>query len=147
MRNYGKANIRWIFANSIDKTNLEDIYSRNKIRHEIVEKLSDEERKNYIKIIDEENEKLLAIKNKIESSINLEKVDEILSLNEEEFVIALNMLVKSVDPTSKVSKSYCKEIRKALKSKYCTQEATAAFEDLIEHISAKYILLSYTFKS
>lgn len=33
--------------------------------------------------------------------------------------------------------------RKALKSKYCTQEATAAFEDLIEHISAKYILLSY----
>lgn len=102
---------------SIDKTNLEDIYSRNKIRHEIVEKLSDEERKNYIKTINEENEKLLAIKNKIESSINLEKVDEILSLNEEEFVIALNMLVKSVDPTSKVSKSYCKEIRKALKSK------------------------------
>lgn len=33
--------------------------------------------------------------------------------------------------------------RRALKSKYCTQEATTAFEDLIEHISAKYILLSY----
>lgn len=33
--------------------------------------------------------------------------------------------------------------RNNLKSKYCTQEATASFEDLIEHISAKYIILSY----
>jgi adenine-specific DNA-methyltransferase len=32
--------------------------------------------------------------------------------------------------------------RTALKSDYCTNKA-AAFEDLIEHISAKYILLSY----
>lgn len=33
--------------------------------------------------------------------------------------------------------------RSALKSKYCTQEATKAFEDLIKNIKAKYILLSY----
>jgi len=33
--------------------------------------------------------------------------------------------------------------RTALKSKYCTQEATKAFEELIESIKAKYILLSY----
>lgn len=33
--------------------------------------------------------------------------------------------------------------RTAIKSKYCTSEATAAFEDLISNISAKYILLSY----
>lgn len=33
--------------------------------------------------------------------------------------------------------------RSALKSKYCTQNATSAFEKLIESIEAKYILLSY----
>lgn len=33
--------------------------------------------------------------------------------------------------------------RDALKSKYCTQDATEAFEDLIKHIQANYILFSY----
>lgn len=33
--------------------------------------------------------------------------------------------------------------RKALKSDYCTTKATAAFEDLINNIKAKYIILSY----
>lgn len=33
--------------------------------------------------------------------------------------------------------------RSALKSAYCTKEATDAFADLIEHINARYILLSY----
>lgn len=33
--------------------------------------------------------------------------------------------------------------RSALKSKYCTQEATKAFKELITNIKSKYILLSY----
>jgi len=33
--------------------------------------------------------------------------------------------------------------RTTLKSAYCTKEATGAFADLIEHINARYILLSY----
>ena len=33
--------------------------------------------------------------------------------------------------------------RTALKSAYCTKQATEAFADLIEHINARYILLSY----
>lgn len=33
--------------------------------------------------------------------------------------------------------------REKMKSKYCTQGATEAFEDLIKNINAKYILLSY----
>lgn len=33
--------------------------------------------------------------------------------------------------------------RTALKSKYCTREAPAAFEDLIKNISTKYIVVSY----
>ena len=33
--------------------------------------------------------------------------------------------------------------RSAQKSEYCTKQAEAAFEDLISHITAKYILLSY----
>ena len=33
--------------------------------------------------------------------------------------------------------------RTGLKSNYCTLKATAAFEDLIQHCDAKYILFSY----
>ena len=33
--------------------------------------------------------------------------------------------------------------RKILKSDYCTKNATAAFEDLIQHCNARYILFSY----
>ena len=33
--------------------------------------------------------------------------------------------------------------RTELKSKYCTKEATIAFEDLVSHLNCKYILLSY----
>lgn len=33
--------------------------------------------------------------------------------------------------------------RSSMKSKYCTQNAAQAFEELIEHIQSKYILLSY----
>ena len=33
--------------------------------------------------------------------------------------------------------------RSGLKSKYCTREATEAFEDLIENLNCKYIVLSY----
>ena len=33
--------------------------------------------------------------------------------------------------------------RTKLKSKYCTRSATSAFEELIDDINAKYILLSY----
>ena len=33
--------------------------------------------------------------------------------------------------------------RTAIKSKYCTRSAPAAFEDLIENLNAKYIVVSY----
>lgn len=33
--------------------------------------------------------------------------------------------------------------RSALKSDYCTTKAADAFEDLVDHIKARYILLSY----
>jgi adenine-specific DNA-methyltransferase len=33
--------------------------------------------------------------------------------------------------------------RTALKNDYCTNKATAAFEDLIKNVNAQYILLSY----
>ena len=43
----------------------------------------------------------------------------------------------------KVSGVARKMDRTALKSDYCTIKATQAFEDLIKHVKAKYILLSY----
>ena len=42
----------------IDESNLGDSYKRNRIRHEIVEKLGKEDRERYLKIIEEENREL-----------------------------------------------------------------------------------------
>lgn len=101
---------------SIDKTNLQDVYLRNKIRHEIVEKMNDKQRQEMIEKINSENKKMSGIKNRILASVDLSDVNQLLTLKNEEFVIALNMYVKTIDQSAKVSKSYCLEIKKALKS-------------------------------
>ena len=98
---------------AIDKTNLENTFLRNKIRHEIVEKLSNKQRKEYLKTIAEKNQELKAVNQKI-SKVNLGNVDEITKLDDFEFTIALNKLVKKASKETLVSKKYALEIKKAL---------------------------------
>lgn len=100
---------------SIDLSNLTDDFERNKIRHSIVSKMTDNDRFNILLEIKEKNEsmnkKIKYLKDK-----NLNDKNVLLSLDNDEYVIALNMLIKRFDASLSLSSSCCQEIRKILLS-------------------------------
>ena len=100
---------------AIDKTNLEDRFLRNQIRHQVVEKLSSEERQNILKGISIENEKLSAIFETI-SKIKTNSVQEFNRLNDTEFLYAIVMLGRRVKNDFAISKKQGEELRKILLS-------------------------------
>ena len=100
---------------SIDKTNLEDVFLRNQIRHQIVEKMSKEERMKVLKEMDEDNARLAAINEKI-SALDSDKIEDYNRLNDEEFLYALVALGRKYDPAFTISRNQGLEIRKALQS-------------------------------
>ena len=100
---------------SIDQSNYDTKLKRNKIRHEIVSKMSLQERQNILNKIDDENNQLRAILN----SINMEKlceVDYILSLDDVRLSYALNFCVKSLDNSLFLSSNNVGQVKTALKS-------------------------------
>ena len=84
---------------AIDKTNLEDHFLRNQIRHSVVEKY----------------EKLSQIFITI-SKINDNKIDSYLRLNDVEFLYAIVALGRKLKPDFIVSKKQGEELRKVLES-------------------------------
>lgn len=100
---------------AIDKTNLENDFERNKIRHEIVEKMNKEEREELLKQIQYRN---FLIETKLDylSKLDLEDVEQLETLDIEEFIYAINLLVKRVDEAASISKKQCLEILKAIES-------------------------------
>ncbi len=100
---------------AIDKTNLEDHFLRNQIRHSVVEKLSPFERKDILSEIDQANEKLSQIFITI-SKINYNKIESYLRLNDVEFLYAIVALGRKLKPDFIVSKKQGEELRKVLES-------------------------------
>jgi tRNA(Ile)-lysidine synthase len=100
---------------AIDKTNLEDHFLRNQIRHSVVEKLSPIERKDILSEIDQANEKLSQIFITI-SKIKDNSVEDYLRLNEVEFLYALVALGRKLKPDFIISKKQGEELRKVLLS-------------------------------
>ena len=100
---------------AIDKTNLEDHFLRNQIRHSVVEKLSPIERKDILSEIDQANEKLSQIFITI-SKINDNKIDSYLRLNDVEFLYAIVALGRKLKPDFIVSKKQGEELRQVLES-------------------------------
>ena len=100
---------------AIDKTNLENHFLRNQIRHSVVEKLSPIERKDILSEIDQANEKLSQIFITI-SKINDNKIDSYLRLNDVEFLYAIVALGRKLKPDFIVSKKQGEELRKVLES-------------------------------
>lgn len=99
----------------IDKSNNDIVFVRNKIRHNVVRKLNDEERKKLLDEIDEENKKLDVLLSSISLS-KLKNKDYILSLDEKSVLYALNMLKNQAGNFPDLSKKQCMEIIKILKS-------------------------------
>ena len=100
---------------SIDKTNLQDVFLRNKIRHQVVEKMTKEEREKILKEMAEENEKLAKIQEKI-SQIQTKNIEEYNRLNDDEFLYAIVRLGRTLKPSFTMSRAQGLEIRKIFKS-------------------------------
>lgn len=101
---------------AIDKSNLTDRYLRNVIRHKVVEKLTNEERKKYLLEIKKSNEQLQAILDKITQIDNCLN-ESYLRLNDTELLYALVLKGRQLKIDFKMSKKQGIEIRKILSSK------------------------------
>lgn len=98
---------------AIDKTNLSDEYARNRIRHQIVEKMSREEKTIVCEKINKKNTEL----KKIFDSIDINKTNDIayvLSLDNITYLYVLNILVKKLDESLCISKKQADEVRRIL---------------------------------
>ena len=100
---------------AIDKTNLEDRFLRNQIRHQVVEQMSQEERQNVLKEIDLNNKELTKIFDKI-SKIKTNKIEEYNRLNDTEFLYAIVALGRKIKTDFSISKEQGAELRKVLLS-------------------------------
>ena len=101
---------------AIDKSNFDISILRNKIRHEVIGKMSAEERNDLLREIDKKNLELSQLINKIDHT-KLNEINYLLSLDKKSFSYAINMLVTSVNASLIVSKENVGEIRKVLLSK------------------------------
>ena len=100
---------------AIDKTNLEDHFLRNQIRHQVVEKMSNQERKEILKEIEEENKQLAKIIENV-SRINSNDIAEYNRLNDTEFLYAIVALGRKLKNDFTISKKQGEEIRKIMLS-------------------------------
>lgn len=100
----------------IDKSNLSDDYERNKIRHNIIEKLSDEEKINLKNEITYHNVELEKTQAKIDLIKDL-NISEISKLSSFEFAVLLNRKLQTLDPSLSISLRYSIEIKKKILSK------------------------------
>ena len=100
---------------AIDKTNLEDHFLRNQIRHSVVEKMTNEERKNILQEIEKENEELRKILDVV-ANIKTNKIEEYNRLNDIEFLYAIVALGRKVKDDFTISKEQGAELRKVLMS-------------------------------
>lgn len=96
---------------AIDSSNLESHYSRNKIRHSIVENMTSLERKKCIEEISKLNEKRsYPILSKIE-------LDKFMNFSYEEVVIFISTYLNSNNEHLNISKEFVQSIKEAFKSR------------------------------
>lgn len=99
---------------AIDKTNLEPIYKRNQIRISIVSKMSEEDRSLVIREINGCNKDLKRIYSNVKNVDN--KIVNLLSLSDLEFAYYLNLQIKKINPSYKITYKQSNEIVKILRS-------------------------------
>ncbi len=100
---------------AIDSSNLKDDFSRNIIRHNIVSKLNERDRKAILEEIKNLNNHILEINNKLKT-IDLNCKAELLKLNDEEFQKAMICLARNIKPGVSISNKLAAELKKIIVS-------------------------------
>ena len=95
---------------SVDESNLTDHYERNRIRHSVVEKLSEEERKRILEEIRESQSNVSVEQNSFTK-------DEFLGLSYEQIIVFLDGFMTKVNEHRDLSKKFVDEIKKAFMAK------------------------------
>ena len=101
---------------AIDKTNFDTSILRNKIRHEVVAKMSAQDRQQILAEIDKKNLELEEMISSIDFK-RIHEVDYLLSLDEQKLGYTLNFMVKNIRDDYFLSKLNVGEIHKVLVSK------------------------------
>ena len=99
---------------AIDSSNFDTRYLRNKIRHQVVSKMSEEERVKTLKEIKTKNARLEKMINKLHS-LDLNNINVLADLSDKELAYALNILIKQVDESMYISLKQSVDIRKSLR--------------------------------
>lgn len=100
---------------AIDSSNLKDDFSRNIIRHNIVSKLNERDRKAILEEIKNLNNHIIEINNKLKT-IDLNCKAELLKLNDEEFQKAMICLARNIKPGVSISNKLAAELKKIIVS-------------------------------
>ena len=104
---------------SIDESNLTNDYTRNKIRHEIVEKLSAKERKNLLKEIETKEKAEVQTK-------TIWEIGEFCNLTYEQIVRLLDFYMSKTNTHRNISQKLVSEIKKAFRGqKNCSFDITS----------------------
>lgn len=101
---------------AVDSSNFDISLTRNNIRHNVIKKLTINDRQQLLKEIENQNASILQIFEKVQK-LDLHNLNSLINLNENEFIISLNMLYHEISPSSSLSKKCCYEIREILNSK------------------------------
>jgi len=95
---------------SIDESNLKNEYTRNRIRHEIVERMSVEDRQKTIEEIKKAQQSVVSISNKYGK-------EKFLSFSDAEIVRVIDFYMNKLGEHCDLSSAYISEIKKAIKHK------------------------------
>mgnify|MGYP003294349168 CR=1 FL=1 len=101
---------------AIDKSNLDDTFERNKIRHSIVEPMSDNERKMMVEEIEKKNKNLQELIANL-NALDLENIKVLQCFDDYSLAFSLHLLARKVRPETEISMAHVQEIRKVLMSK------------------------------
>lgn len=97
---------------SIDCSNLKDDYERNRIRHHVINELSNEQKEELLNEIKDKNIELVKLKSNASLIIrNGLKVDDIINISDDVFAYVLFNLLNKYSINS-LSKSFIKELKK-----------------------------------
>ena len=101
---------------TIDSSNFDERFLRNKIRHQIVEKMTPEEREKILKEIDDKNSELKEIIDGLRG-LDLTDVNSLRKMNIIQLAYALNLLTKAFNHYVYISLKQVEEIKKILLEK------------------------------